>query len=46
LDRSTPEMRAKMDRYRDLMNQRRQERGLEPLEGGGRGMFGGGRGRG
>jgi len=46
LDRSTPEMRAKMDRYRDLMNQRRQERGLEPLEGGVRGMFGGGRGRG
>lgn len=44
LDRSTPEMRAKMDRYRDMMNQRREERGLEPIQGG-RGFFGG-RGRG
>jgi len=41
LDRSTPEMRAKMDRYRDLLNARREERGLPPIEGGGRG-FGGG----
>ena len=44
LDRSTPEMRAKMDRFRDMMNDRRQQRGLEPLEGG-RGMFGGRGGR-
>jgi hypothetical protein len=43
LDRSTPEMRAKMARYRDMMNERRKERGLEPIEGGGRGMWGGGR---
>ncbi|MCH7751145.1 MAG: hypothetical protein IH898_03175 [Planctomycetes bacterium] len=40
LDRSTPEMRAKMDRFRDMMNDRREERGLEPIDGG-RGMFGG-----
>jgi len=40
LDRSTPEMRAKMDRFRDMMNERREERGLEPIDGG-RGMFGG-----
>lgn len=40
LDRSTPEMRAKMDRFRDMMNERREQRGLEPIEGG-RGMFGG-----
>ena len=40
LDRSTPEMRAKMDRFRDMMNERREERGLEPIQGR-RGMFGG-----
>ena len=34
LDRSTPEMRAKMDRFRDMINDRREERGLEPIEGG------------
>ncbi len=44
LDRSTPEMRAKMERFRDMMNQRREERGLEPVRGG-RGMMGGHGGR-
>ncbi len=44
LDRTTPEMRAKMDRFRDMINERREERGLEPIEGG-RGMFGGRGGR-
>jgi len=44
LDRSTPEMRAKMDRFITKMNERREERGLEPV-GPGRGMFGGGGGR-
>lgn len=39
LDRSTPEMRAKMDRMKDLINDRRADRGLDPLQGG-RGMFG------
>ncbi len=39
LDRTTPEMRAKRDRMKDLINERREERGLEPIEGG-RGMFG------
>ena len=39
LDRSTPQMRAKMDRMKDLINQRREQRGLDPIEGG-RGMFG------
>ncbi|MGI9427884.1 MAG: hypothetical protein ACR2NM_04455 [Bythopirellula sp.] len=44
LDRTSPQMRAKMDQMKDLMNQRREERGLEPLPGGGppRGKFGGG----
>lgn len=42
LDRTTPEMRGKMDAMRDLLNDRRNERGLEPMRGGGRGMFGGG----
>ena len=41
LDRTTPEMRAKMDRMKDLINERREQRGLEPIEGG-RGMFHGG----
>lgn len=41
LDRSTPEMRAKGDRYRDMLNDRRKERGLEPITGG-RGMGRGG----
>lgn len=40
LDRSTPEMRAKMVRFRDMMNDRREKRGLESIDGG-RGMFGG-----
>ena len=44
LDRSTPEMRAKMDQFRDMMNERREQRGLEPIRGG-RGMFGGRGGR-
>ncbi|QDS99696.1 hypothetical protein HG15A2_30230 [Adhaeretor mobilis] len=44
LDRSTPEMRAKMDALKDIMNQRREERGLDPVKGP-RGMFGGGGGR-
>ncbi len=39
LDRSTPEMRAKMDRFRDMMNVRREERGLDPVDGPPRGMF-------
>lgn len=34
LDRSTPEMRAKMDAMKDLINDRREERGLEPIQGG------------
>lgn len=38
LDQSTPEMRAKMDRFRDMMHKRREERGLNP--GGGWGRFG------
>lgn len=47
LDRSSPQMRAKMDKMKDLLNQRREERGLEPVQGGPpRGMFGGGRGGG
>jgi len=33
LDRSTPELRGKMDRFRDMMNERREERGLEPSPG-------------
>ncbi|MCG8448456.1 MAG: hypothetical protein MI725_02605 [Pirellulales bacterium] len=36
LDRSTPEMRAKMDQVIDLVNERREERGLEPMQGRGR----------
>jgi len=47
LDRSTPAMRGKMDAMKDLLNERREERGLAPIEGGGRGMLGppgGGRG--
>jgi len=36
LDRSTPEMRAKMDAMKDLINERRKERGMEPMKGGGR----------
>ncbi len=43
LDRSSPMMRAKMDTMKDLINERREERGLEPIEGPG-GMFGRGRG--
>ena len=39
LDRSTPEMRAKRDRFRDMMSERRKQRGLDPSEGWGR--FGG-----
>ena len=35
LDHTTPEMRGKMDRYRDMMNERRKERGLDPISGGG-----------
>ena len=43
LDRTSPQMRAKMDQMKDLINQRREERGLEPVKGGPpRGMFGGG----
>ncbi len=34
LDRTTPEMRAKRDRMKDLVNQRREERGMEPMQGG------------
>jgi len=33
LDRSTPEMRSMRDAFRDLINKRRQERGLEPIHG-------------
>lgn len=33
LDMTTPETRAKMDAYRDALNDRREERGLEPIEG-------------
>ncbi len=40
LDRSTPAMRAKMARMRNLINNRRGQRGLPSVEGGG-GMFGG-----
>jgi len=43
LDRTTPELRAKFDRFRDMINERREERGLEPMNGF-RGMFRGGRG--
>lgn len=38
LERSTPEMRAKMDQFKDMLNDRRAERGLDPIEGG-RGFF-------
>lgn len=41
LDRSTPQMRAKMDAMKDLINQRREQRGLEPIQGP-RGLLGGG----
>jgi hypothetical protein len=33
LDRSTPEMRGLRDAFRDMLNDRRQERGLEPMQG-------------
>jgi len=33
LDRSTPEMRSMRDAFHDLINKRRQERGLEPIHG-------------
>jgi len=42
LDRTTPELRGKMDRYRTMLNERREQRGLEPVTG--RRGFGGGRG--
>jgi len=46
LDRTTPEMRAKVTQMMGMMNDRRSERGLEPISSP-RGMFGppGGRGR-
>lgn len=34
LDRTSPEMRGKMDQMKDLINERREERGLEPIQGG------------
>ena len=40
LDKSTPEMRAKMDAMKDLINARREERGMDPIKGG---RFGRGR---
>ncbi len=41
LDRTSPDMRAKMDQMKDLINDRRAERGLDPIQGGGgRGFFG------
>jgi len=33
LDRTTPEMRSMRDAFRELINKRRQERGLEPIHG-------------
>jgi hypothetical protein len=36
LDRSTPEMRAKRNAYLQLINTRRQQRGLPPMTGRGR----------
>jgi len=39
LDRTTPELRGKMDRYLDMLNERRAQRGLEPVTG--RRAFGG-----
>ena len=33
LDRTTPELRAKFDKYRDMLNARRKERGLPPSSG-------------
>jgi hypothetical protein len=44
LDRSTPESRAKRNAYMTLVNQRRQQRGLPVLTGGGPGGGFGGRG--
>ena len=38
-NRTTPEMRAKFDRFKDMVNERRDERGLDPVQGM-RGMFG------
>lgn len=39
LDRTSPDMRAKLDQLKDLVNDRRKERGMEPVKGG-RPMFG------
>jgi hypothetical protein len=33
LDRTTPEMRGMMDAFRDMINDRRKERGMEPIHG-------------
>jgi len=44
LDRTTPAMRGKLDAMKDLFNNRREQRGLGPMQGGG-GMFGGRGGR-
>jgi hypothetical protein len=33
LDNTTPEMRAKFDKFKDMMNDRREERGLPPRKG-------------
>lgn len=40
LDRTSPDQRALMDQVKDLINQRRGDRGLEPMKGG-RPPFGG-----
>ncbi|MEM8947047.1 MAG: hypothetical protein AAGD11_17875 [Planctomycetota bacterium] len=34
LDRTSPDQRAKMDKIKDLINDRREELGLEPMKGG------------
>lgn len=42
LDRTTPEMRATVDQLMTMVNERREQRGLKPLDSP-RGLFGGGR---
>ena len=44
LDRTSPQMRAKMDQVKDLINERRQQRGLEPVQGPPHRLLGGPRG--
>jgi len=40
LDNTSPELRAGFNKFKGMLNQRREERGLEPIQGPPRGMFG------